>query len=246
MQQQIARLSTMIVACTIVHMDFLAWCDEQDPDVIPYRPGARQTAAFGLRRTDIGSPAHLGTDRGASPAHIVMPFYTGQAEWQRLPESRPWGSFLRIHPAASTPVELHVGHTEPTDTDSTSNWAGQYHRNERLPARAGDLGLSTGPHTHTELVVGFDEETLNQLRKYASVYIVENGSVNGRYVAEHCRRNGMVVDGVMDALEQQIDTWGIREMSDIHAVRMSLPHYRRPRWGDTAVILVDSHWALRI
>jgi hypothetical protein len=230
--------------------NFAAWCQQQDPLNIPFRPGTPHTQGWGLRISEVGSPAHLADDRGSTPPWLVMPWDEGTAEWTPLPHWRAWGSFLRIVPdGAPFGVELHVAHTVPTEVYASS-WSGRYRQGQRLPCRAAHIGVGTGAHTHTELVVEYSEERRDELRKAAGTNLVLRGTVNEEAVARHTEKWGLNGTRIMERLRRQIETWGIEEMSDRHAVRSgdaeTFPAYRVPLWGRGRVLLVDPYWALRI
>lgn len=231
-------------------MTLIAWFDEQDPATMPFRPGTPHTQGWGLRISDIGSPAHMADDRGSTPAGLVMPFHSGAAEWVPLPHWRAWGSFLRIVPAdVPFGVELHVGHTVPTEV-RVSSWGGRYTRGERLPCKAGHIGVGTGAHTHTELVVEYSYERRDKLREHSLGFLVFRGVVNDAAVRGHCERFGLHTKDTLERLKAQVRTWGIEEMGDHHAIRHgdqeTFPEYRVPAWGCGRVLLVDPYWALEI
>ena len=123
-------------------------------------------------------------------------------------------------------MELQVFHTEVPSEDiidmSLKLTAG-----ERLPMRPGSEGLSTGKHTHAELLFRHSESILEWVSK-ETTWIVSSldGHVNPAMVPKHLR----------DAALLQVKSWRITEMSSAHAVRESLPEYRRPAWDGPTII----------
>ena len=219
--------------------DFFRWRDT----TVPYRPGSAHTQPFGIRTIEIGNPLHLGNDRGARPPEILSPF-DGELEWSLLPGTVA-GSLLTIIPKnAINYVELQVMHAEARSSQIT------YHgrsvsRGEELPVIAGDVGLSTGPHTHTELVVRSSVDLLDRLREQsAPIYVDE--IVNNAFLWNHCAEYGFDVVEWKQRITRQAVSWGITEMTDKYAVRTALPDYRIPHWGRGATIHINPQWALDI
>lgn len=231
---------------------FSDWCASQQPAKMPFRPGSVHTEEFGLRPINIGSPFHTGTDRGSEPPFIEMPFHEGSAEWSMLPDWRDWGSFLRISPDWSPfGVEIHVAHTVPSDTLHATEWSGRYFRGDRLPCIAGDIGLSKGRHTHTELVVEDSEDRRSELMEASTLVYVIGGKLQegvSDHIAQHCETCGLGFRDVVARFEKQIEQWGIVTLTDRFALRdgsvQRYPDYRVPRWGRGSVLIVDIHWAL--
>jgi hypothetical protein len=217
------------------------WITKQDPETMPFRPGVTQTQGFGLRVTDIGSPLHLGTDRGREPRQILMPF-DGNIEWAK--DEGLWGSLLRITPADhNIKLELHIAHT----VSNCDTIEGFYHRGDVLPVIAGDLGLSAGIHTHLEVIVPY---TVGNYEHYLpraghQIYSRKNGFFEP-YIETHCRGFGLDYTKTMDRAYTQVQTWGISKMYEGLAIRDGLPPYRRPSWGMGQVILLDSRRYLKI
>lgn len=220
--------------------DFFRWRDR----TVPYRPGSAHTQDFGIRTIEIGNPLHLGNDRGAQPPAIVSPF-DGKMEWTMLPSDSVAGSLLTIVPKnAEGNVELQVFHCEPED-DQAGYYNQKVNRGQLLPVVAGMLGLSTGPHTHTEVVVRGTPALLSELRQGAKI-IYKNGVVDAKTLVQHCKQHGFDAEVWHDRILHQVETWQIEEMSDRYAVRSALPGYRIPHWGRGVTIHIDPKWSLDI
>lgn len=206
---------------------------------MPFRPGAAYTGGFGLRTHALGSPGHLGVDRGSSPGAILHCF--GGA-WLWRPVAGDWGSVLRLAPH-DFHIEVQIGHSVYRGGEVGFGCA---ERGSVLPVVAGDLGLSSGVHTHTEVVLPYSAELRNSLAERCSVSYVTDEGVNREAVLRHCRSHGLDGDDVVKRLQEQVVSWGIRELWDHFAVRAGLPAHRRPEWCGGAVLLVDSRWTLQI
>lgn len=224
--------------------NFLAWRNIQNPDTTPYRPGAKHTQGFGLRITDIGSPLHLGNDRGREPRDILAPF-DGRFEWDMLTPAGVAGSILRLIPHnGQDSIELQVFHS--VDGAYTDHIEGECKRGEKLPVQAGDLGLSVGIHTHTELVIRDNPLSRQQMRMEDMIWLYRSGSFNVGHIWSHCKRHGLDYEDVIKRTSTQISTWDISYMSTRYAVRDMLPEYRLPHWGEGKTLHVDTLWSMDI
>ena len=207
-------------------MDFIEWQKRMDPDTCPFRQGATYTQCFGFRSDlSIGPPLHFGTDREAHDRKILSPF-DSVFEWRKIPDTVA-GSVLQIVPLdGQGDVEIQVFHTVASGRDWQID--NNCDRGCELPFIAGDLGLSSDIHTHTELIFRFSEDLREQLRSL-------------------CNELEYEADDVVTArIEQQKMEWGVMELRDHYVIRRGLPEYREPHWGDTATIHVDTKWALKI
>lgn len=204
----------------------------------PYRPGAKHTQAFGLRINDIGSPLHPGNDRGKEPRDILAPF-DGELVWNRV--AGVAGSVLQLIPSyARCYVEIQVFHTVP-ESEYVNHIKAHVHRGEALPVKAGDIGLSTGVHTHTEVVVKDGTEITDE-----GVPIYVDGEFNEQFIRDHCKRYGLDFADVIKRATEQVKTWEIRYMSTHYAIRRGVPDYRTPHWGAGETIHVDPRWMFDI
>jgi hypothetical protein len=224
------------------------WLEDNPPDQMPYWPGARITGRVGLRSLqmllDMGvSPLHLGVDR-AGGGQYTMPF-DGRIEWTKLHEESAWGSFLRIR-ACHVDLEIHVGHTECPDCEVTG-LEDFLKKGQKMPVAPGALGQSTAVHTHTEVVLPYNEDIRGWIMDAGCDTIVrQDGSVAEEYVEDHCLENDLNFQEVMDRIWRQIGAWGIEEATTVFAVRKRLPVYRKPVWDAERVMLIDSQWLLQI
>ena len=135
------------------------WLQDNPPAEMPFWPGAAYTEVFGIRSHQEtmyngANPGHLGTDRAGSPAALLMPF-DGSLEWLPYPDS-DMGSILRLKPAHQD-FEIQVFHTvAPGNTDHIDE--PYVVRRTPLPVRPGNLGRSTGVHTHMEVLFRYTAE----------------------------------------------------------------------------------------
>ena len=227
--------------------NFLAWRNLQDPETIPYRPGVPRTGdRFGLRTDLIGSPIHLGDDRGRHPRHIVMPF-DGLLVWSMT--GGAWGSTARLIPDDNPGVEIQIAHTVRRD-NGHDDIDKHFKRGDTLPIIAGDIGLSAGVHTHTEIAMRYTDHDYDSLshdcRLYAG-WINDEIFVDDQWIADHCRENNIEEPSDFhDRVEKQIYDWGILELRDGVCIRAKnrFPARRNP-WG-TDVILADPMRWLKI
>lgn len=224
--------------------DFL---DRNPKHSIPFWPGARTTTPFGVRKSKEvleagGSPLHLGKDRAGGPnRRLLMPF-TGTATWRRW-DGLQWGSCLQLVPDEYPYLEIQVAHT--SCDRSPLVWEAHYNKGEELPFKPDQLGFSFGIHTHTEVVLPLLDDTLHWLRGQ-SVYIYKDKQFAAERMKHAATRIGYPPRAMLDAAEEQVRTWGIHEMYQIHAVRIGVPEYRTPNWGPGPTIHVDPGWLLDI
>ena len=222
------------------------WLSNHPREDIPFWPGADFTGNFGLRASQTllnmgASLLHLGTDRAGYPQPMPMPF-DGRYRW-RLAQY-PAGSVLRYVPD-DLDLEIQVFHTVHPDSDVTEieNHAV---RGERIPVKPGSLGLSTGVHTHGEVLLPYSDDVWEWVR--GKVIYVEEGVLRIDEVRTHCEDHGLKIDQCLTGVEKQVQTWGIEEMTNRAAVRSGegFPGYRTPAWGAGRVIIVDTRWLLLI
>ena len=202
---------------------FLDWQDKNPPAKMPFYPGAATTAFFGVRAIvpEGASPLHPGTDRSGGTVGLVMPF-DGTIYWRVTGHAA--GTVLTLVPDGMDDMELQVFHTfAPYDAEITLH----LRKGDALPVQAGSSGVSTGKHTHAELLFRHSESILDWVSK-ETTWIVSSldGHVNPAMVPQYLR----------DAALLQVKSWGIIEMSSAHAVRESLPEYRRPAWDGPTII----------
>lgn len=227
--------------------DFLQWCKDQNPDTIPFRPGAVYTTPFGLRTSQSvidsgGSPGHLGVDRGSHDKRILMPF-DGFVFWKMV--GGVAGSLLQIIPRNYELVEIQVFHTVRTDKEITA-FRGSFNKGDVLPIIAGDIGFSAGTHTHTELITEFSPALQAELINLDQTFYVKDQELNPGGIDIHVFRYRLNKKKVIETLDFQIDSWGIIDLSGVFAIRQELPLYRRPHWGRGKTIHVDSRRFLQI
>lgn len=221
---------------------------DNPPKDMPYWPGAQYTGRMGLRSSrevlDLGaSPLHLGVDR-AGGNDFLMPF-DGVVAWKRLDASSPIGSLLVLSPY-SLDMEIQVFHTDAPDRH-TMEIEGAYRKGDKLPVKPGRLGLSTGIHTHTEVLFPWEPNFLKDLRQGARPFVIR-GTVDTHYVKNHCDKYDLNEKKFLESLRNQVETWGILEASNRYAIREQLPVYRAPVWAgeNPTTIHVDSRWFLQI
>jgi len=226
--------------------DVFAWVEALDPKTIPYRPGAgRSGDSFGFRESFSGeeSPLHLATDRKHLPDVLLHPF-GGPFIWRKLPDGYDWGSLLRISTLESVLIEIQVAHTQPENGFSVKN--GTAAKGEHLAGiHVGSLGMTFGPHTHTEVLIEDSEENRFYLRELDEPWLWEGKIENDQVVVDHCRAHGFDVEAFRRRLVRQISSWNIREAGRTYAIR-TLPSYRVAHWGESSVILIDSARYLEI
>lgn len=223
--------------------DLVEWLAENDPDTMPYWPGATHSGGFGYRTSrallDLGaSPIHLGVDRAGGAGPYRMPF-DGRIEWSVVGGAP--GTFLRIR-AEELRLELHVFHTEAEQ--GVESIAMFLRRGDPIPVRPGEAGLSDGVHTHTEVALPYDQELREWLTEGQEATIV-GGRVSLSPVRAHCARHDLPECAALQRIDDQIRTWEIDELWEHAAVRRALPSYRQPGWHGST-LLVDSAWLLKI
>lgn len=190
--------------------------------------GAKNTGGIGLR-TDRrvlaagASPIHLGVDHAGTVKPLRMPF-DGMWKWEEV--GGVAGSLLRITPPIGSEerIEVQIFHTLGKDQGWREAGAG-----DEIPVEPGDLGLSVGIHTHTELLQQFNRD---EPLPAATLYYVTEGIPRRGNVLMHCRRHMMKMATVWPLVEKQVAFWEIEHATDRWGVRRSLPAYRRPWFGD--------------
>lgn len=228
--------------------DFLKWCEEQNPDTCPFRNGAEHTTPFGLRtdQSDINSgasPGHLGNDRGLHDGTITMPF---DGAWFWKFTGGDSGSLLQIIPRKNQPVEIQVFHTSRNPNHSKFSLQGVASRSASLPVKVDNLGFSFGPHTHTALITEYSDETRDELTELSSTTFYADEELNYDAIKLHCNNYELDYDLMIVKLEHQIMAWGILELHNNFAVTKKMPDYRKPHWGNSKIIYVDTESALKI
>lgn len=225
--------------------NLVAWMKENPPKTMPFYPKAQCTGRVGLRSSrevlDAGaSPLHLGVDRTAGTG-LVMPF-DGRLWWRRT--GGVAGSVLTLKPKGLC-MEIQVFHTDAgREVDEISE---ALHRGDPLPVRPASLGLSSGVHTHTEVLFPNDKE----LRVWATEgipAIITEGAVNQHLlpaIRMHCDKHDLNYEEFLRATKTQVKRWCIEEFWPRAAVRRVLPTYREPDWMGSTLI-VDSLWLLKI
>lgn len=198
-------------------------------------PGAKNTGGIGLRTNKHvlaagASPIHLGVDHAGTVKPLRMPF-DGMWKWEEV--GGVAGSLLRITPpiGSSHRMEVQIFHT----LGKESGW-NELSAGEELPIEPGDLGLSVGVHTHTELLVEFDGES--DLPP-ANIYYVVSGQPRRGNVLMHCRQHMLRFEDVWPKVQRQVDSWEIEWATDRWAVRRGLPDYRQPWFGDGWTLHAD-------
>ena len=206
----------------------------------PFRPGAAYSGdRFGFRTVShVGSPFHPGTDRAGRPDHIVMPF-DGSITYSVRPGT-DWGSLARIVPATGEGFEIQIAHTIRRDGLRTPLENQHYTQGAVLPIVAGDIGLSMGAHTHTELLVEHTAKHYARFRTDGGVIYKDGAIQDDKIIREHCNRYGLDYSGVIFRLMDQIHRWSIVEVWKSFIVRSVLPDYRTPHWGSSGVIIADT------
>jgi hypothetical protein len=218
------------------------WLRENPPESIPYWPGAAVTTPFGFRMQKTilqmgASPLHIGIDR-AGGKQFLMPF-DGFIEWRLTRNSA--GSLLRIVPE-TTGFEMQVFHTDAGKHQTIIE--DRLRQGETMPVVPGTLGLSSGVHTHTEIVFP-DHESLREMFAGEKL-IVQDRQLDMSAVDGYCATLGLDADPMLIRTAGQVRTWAIDEMGEHYAVRRNLPDYRLPHWGKGATLHVDSMWLFRI
>lgn len=225
--------------------DLERWLKENSPKEMPFWPNAKCTGPFGLRSSqellDLGAnPLHLGRDRAGSSAPLKMPF-DGRLTWRRLHPDFAAGSLLQIR-AHHVPLEIQVMHTEAAP--HVNEIVGSYLKGDVLPVHAGSLGLSTGIHTHLEVLMPWSKDLWAWVD--GRIAYVTNGLPVKRELKEFCRVNNLDSSSYISRVGDQALEWGIIRMTDRAAVRVSVPPYREPSFGNGKTIHVDSGWLLEI
>lgn len=212
----------------------------------PYRPGAGYTGdSFGFRsQSYIGSPFHPGVDRSGTPSHIVMPF-NGKLSWNDKPRSA-WGSCARIVPCSGDHAEIQIAHTIRHDRSRASIHNHRYFQGDKLPIIAGNIGLSDGAHTHTELIIERTQDNYEYFSEQDTLIYSDGKIVDEKHILRHCSENGLDPDDIFERLQKQIALWSISEIWCSFIVRDMLPDYRTPHWGYGAVIIADTRRYLRL
>lgn len=219
-----------------------SWLADNPPKDMPYWPGARVTTPFGMRsqKTVLAMGAslfHLGVDR-AGGGDYIMPF-DGFIEWHPVKGSP--GSILRIVPDLLR-LEIQVFHTEAPKYLSSIEQ--RMYQGEPMPVKPGALGMSTGVHTHTEVLLPYDESLMALFA--GGELLVNKRQVDLAMVEKHCAMCDIEADQMMVKAIGQVRTWEIEEMGEHYAIRRSLPGYRVPAWGPGVTLHVDSMALLQI
>jgi len=228
-------------------MTFKDWCATYKESIV-FRPQAPFTGdRFGMRvQESVGSPAHLGEDRGEDPRQILAPFDKTYMHWQFLGEDTDWGSCLRIHEVNSPmPIEFHVAHTLSAIRESNS-FADTFDKGTVLPAVPGSLGLAQGVHTHTEGILEYTPTRIRYFREIPMQWIYMFGEMNTEYLLSFARMHNIAYNYLIPRLKEQIIRWGITELKEYYAVRHRLPLYRTPFWGPGTVILFSTKYFLNM
>lgn len=233
--------------------ELVAWLRENPPADMPYWPHAETTGPFGLRTTPAelaagASPAHLGVDRSREGGHYKAPF-DARLSWRKV--GGVSGSVLTLNPP-NLHMELQVFHTRAEK--DVVDIGQEVRRGEEMPVRPGNLGLSVkvgegdGTHTHTEVIFPFDEYLRDWLGP--QTWYVRDHEICEGAILDHCNIYGLDFADVKARLRVQCANapagWGLRELSERHAVRESIPSYREPAWGYGPTLHVDSEWLLQI
>jgi len=215
-------------------------------DDYPFRPAAGYSGdSFGFRKqSSIGSPLHPGQDRSGNPDHIVMPF-DGKLSWNLKPGTA-WGSCARIVPDADVHCEIQIAHTIRHDRSRAAIHNYSYNQGDALPIVAGDIGLSAGAHTHTELVVENTAKHYAYFRTEGGLIYADGAIQNDTIIRKHCFRYNLSYAHVIQRLLEQIHTWGISEIWEHFIIRNALPDYRTPHWGYGSVIIADTRRYLEL
>jgi hypothetical protein len=226
----------------------LTWCREQDPENVPFRPGAKHTQGFGLRISMIpvkmgASPGHIGNDRGAQPVDMYMPFKRGAEVWKKTGGAA--GSLLQLIPSDGNTIEMQIFHTIRRDKKIEPLRAVK-DRGERLSVNASSLGLSVGVHTHSEIITPALPEFVEDMKYRHDAWIFTSGKFNEKYIRKHCDEYGMAFEAVFEKLKQQVIDWEIEELWEVWAVRRDLPNYRTPHWGKGPTLHLSTKEFLQI
>lgn len=227
--------------------DIFKWIKDQDPLTIPYRPGAPFIYdGFGLRRwLNFGSPIHTGPDRGVDPDIILHPF-GGPWIWKSLPKDNSFGSLLRLMPYNAVNIEIQVAHTTHEQPKRGAR-SGYCKKGKQISGvHVGSLGLSSEPHTHTDVLIPMNLENLSYLRGIGSQWVKDGEIVDDEYVSAHCAKWNLSLRDYTIRVVKQISGWGILEAGQHYLVRSGIPSYRTPHWGSGPVIFLDSKYFLEI
>lgn len=219
---------------------------ENPPADMPFFPGARVTEDFGLRKEkvvlDMGaSPFHLGVDRAGGQL-IEMPF-DGHVYWRLV--GGVAGSVLSLIPDGFK-LEIQVFHTLHHDRH-VRNYEERFLTGEPLPLMPSNIGLASGVHTHTEVIMPFDSTTFERFK--GERLLVDRGIVDTDEIGRRYRELGFDADEVERVTVrciQQVKTWTMTEYGEHFAIRKSLPGYRKPQWGAGPTFHVDSMYLLEI
>lgn len=228
--------------------DLKDWLKRNPPADMPFWPHAVTTGRVGLRELqmlmDIGaSPIHTGVDRSGG-ADFTVPF-DSHIFWKRLHKDAAWGSILRVK-AVGIDLELQIAHTDCSDGE-VLELDGFYKKGEKMPVVPGSLGISSGVHTHTEVVTPLDADLRRWMIDEGCESIIESdGDMAMDYVAHHCDCYSLDRSQMMEAIWRQIGSWGIIEATTMFVVRHRLPPYRTPAWGEGKTMHIDSQWLLKI
>jgi len=229
---------------TLEHLKM--FLEDNPPKKMPFWPGARYTGRVGLRTSrevlDAGaSPLHLGVDR-AGGDQLKMPFY-GVLEWKKV--HGPAGSILRLSPYGMD-LEIQVFHTAHKDR-FVDELEGCFSKGDVLPVQPSNLGLSTGVHTHTEVLLPYELDLLHWIKE-GTVPFIRAGVVDEWYVKHHADKHDLNEKDLLERLRTQVREWDITEAAPRYVVRQTLPPYRAPVWAGErpTTIHVDSRWLLKI
>jgi hypothetical protein len=152
------------------------------------------------------------------------------------------GSVLRLAPFGLD-LQIQVFHTE-IDGHVQSLMLRPKKGEVVLPV-PGNLGLSIGIHTHTEVLMPYDED----LFWWASAGVhplVTGGVLDAEEVAAHCELFDLDEQDFLTRAKYQISTWGITHYyPQRFAVRKELPSYRSVPWAGPTMHM-DSLWLLDI
>jgi hypothetical protein len=222
--------------------DLLQWLAINDPAKMPYWPGAHYTGGVGFRESrtllELGaSPIHLGVDR-AGGGRFTTPF-DGRVKWSIVGGAA--GSLLRII-ADDLSLELQVFHTEAEPYVEAIDLF--MRQGDPLPVKPGDLGTSSGVHTHTEVLMPHTPELRDWLAG-DSPPIIRDGMLDLSDLLVHCDRHYLDSCDVVRRVNAQVRGWRITELWPHFGARAALPEYRRPGW-EGPTLHIDSHWLLKI
>jgi len=213
-----------------------AWLLRNPPDTMPFWKGAKTTTSFGLRNSQLiiksgCNPGHLGVDRAdGDETYLTMPF-SGRVTWDEV--GGVAGSLTRII-ADGLSLEIQVFHAL-----CPGPLKDHYETGERLPIKPYNLGKSFGIHAHTELIMPYDNKLVDWMRG-------QSITIGDEYILAHAAKYDMDPYILIKGLARQVKAWGITEFYSHYAVRLGVPEYRRPHWGDGWTVHIDSNWLLKI